>query len=163
MCRPSWDEYFLNIAKEVSTRATCTRAKHGCVLVKDKNIIAAGYNGAPPGVPHCTDEGCIMIAGHCERCNHAEVNAICQAAIHGAAVKDATAYISGSPCLECLRTLICARIYRIIYIEGGHYAFPDEEEKLRKLFIEKSGIEIRGIKLDATKESNSSGNNSPSD
>ena len=140
--RPSWDNYFLNIAKEVSRRATCKRAQHGCVLVKDKNIVATGYNGAPPGIPHCIDDGCFMINGHCERCMHAEVNAICQAAIHGVAVKGATAYLTGESCLECVRTLISARIERIVYIKGGHYSFPEEEEKLRKLFIEKSGIEL---------------------
>ena len=146
--RPSPDEYFLRIAKEVSTRATCKRAKHGCVIVKDKTIISTGYNGSPPKVPHCIDQDCIMINGHCERCNHAEVNAICQAAIQGASVKNAMAYVTGEPCLECLRTLLCAKIDRIVYIKGGHYAFPDEEENLRQLFITKSGVEILPYELD---------------
>lgn len=140
--RPSWDEFFLNIAKEVSTRATCLRAKHGCVLVKDKTIISSGYNGSPPGIPHCTEDGCFMISGHCERCNHAEVNAVCQAAINGVSVKGATSYTTGASCLECIRTLLCAKIERIVYIKGGHYAFPEEEEKLRKIFIENSGVDI---------------------
>ena len=83
-----------------------------------------------------------MIGGHCERCNHSEVNAICQAAINGVSVKDSIAYVTGEPCLECLRTLICAKIASIIYIKHGHYAFPEEEEKLRKLFIQKSGIKV---------------------
>ena len=140
--RPSWDKYFLNIAKEVSTRATCLRASHGCVLVKDRNIIAAGYNGSPPGVKHCTEDGCFMIDGHCKRCNHAEVNAICQAAMHGISVKGATAYVTGECCCDCLRTLICAGISSIIYTKGGHYAFPEKEEELRSIFIQESDINI---------------------
>jgi len=140
--RPSLDEYFLRIAKEVSTRATCRRAKHGCLLVKDKTILSTGYNGAPPGIPHCTDGICIMINGHCERCSHSEVNAVCQAAIKGVSIENATAYVTGEACLECIRTLLCAKISRIVYIKDGHYDFPEKEEKLRQLFIEVSGIEV---------------------
>lgn len=135
--RPNWDQYFLKLAKVVSTRATCNRAKHGCVLVKDKTVLATGYNGAPPGISHCLDSGCILINGHCERCNHAEVNSICQAAAKGVCVEGATAYVTGESCLECLRTLLCAKIDKLVYIRGGHYSFPDEEQALRELFIER--------------------------
>jgi len=145
--RPDWDEYFLILAKHASVRATCQRAKHGCVLTRHNTVVSIGYNGAPPGVPHCIDDGCIIIGGHCERCNHAEVNAICQAAKEGHFTIGATAYITGEPCLECLRTLICAGIVRIVYAKGGHYPFPKDEEDLRQLFIRESGIEIVGIKL----------------
>lgn len=143
--RPTWDEYFMNMAKVVSTRATCLRAKHGCVLVKDKRIISTGYNGSPPGVKHCVDDGCILINNHCERCNHAEVNAICNAAKHGNSTQGTVAYITGEPCLECIRTLICAGVNKIYYKIGGHYEFPVEEQQLRDLFINQSGISIEGV------------------
>jgi dCMP deaminase len=114
--RDSWDIYFLKLADSVSERATCKRAKCGCVITKDNCFLSSGYNGAPPGIPHCTDHGydCIMIDGHCERCNHAEVNAVCLAAMNGISIKDSTAYITGEPCHECLRTLACSGIKKLV-------------------------------------------------
>lgn len=146
--RPDWDILFLGVAKLISRRATCNRAKHGCVLVKDNDILSIGYNGSPPKTKHCTEDGCVMINNHCERCNHAEVNSICRAAIKGASVNGAIAYVTGEPCLECIRVLACAKISRIVYIKDGHYKYPKEEEDLRKLFIEQSDIKIEGVEFD---------------
>lgn len=92
MGRPSWDDYFLNIAKEVSKRSTCPRASVGAVIVKDHRILSTGYNGAPPGEPHCTDVGCLMENNHCERTIHAETNAVAQAARFGVLINGATLY-----------------------------------------------------------------------
>ena len=77
--RPSWDEYFLKLAMLASERATCPRMHCGCVLVKDKYVLATGYNGSLPGTPHCYEDGCMVVNDHCVRTNHAEINAICQA------------------------------------------------------------------------------------
>ena len=92
MKRPDWDEYFLAIAKDVASRATCPRASVGAIIVKDNRILSTGYNGAPPGEPHCTDIGCDMVDGHCQRTIHAETNAMAQAAKYGIAIEGATIY-----------------------------------------------------------------------
>lgn len=115
--RKSWDEYFMDIAKEVSTRATCDRKKVGCVIVKNKYIISTGYNGSIAGLPHCDEVGHMMVNGHCERTSHAEANAIVQAAKHGVSTDGATAYITASPCWSCFKLLASAGIKRIVFGE----------------------------------------------
>jgi dCMP deaminase len=115
--RKSWDEYFMNIAREVATRATCDRKHVGCVLVKEKYIIASGYNGSVAGLPHCDQVGHMMVAGHCERTTHAEVNAVVQAAKHGVSTNGCTAYITASPCWHCFKVLASAGIRRIVFGE----------------------------------------------
>jgi dCMP deaminase len=110
--RATWDEYFLRIAREVSTRATCSRRSVGCVLVRDKKILATGYNGSIRGLAHCTDVGCLMEEGHCVRTVHAEANAIIQAA---QSLEGATAYVTSLPCWSCFRMLAQARITRIVF------------------------------------------------
>ena len=92
MTRPNWDLYFIRIAKEVASRSTCKRAAVGAVIVKDNRILATGYNGAPAGMPHCLDEGCSVVDGHCQRAIHAEANALVIAAINRISVKGATLY-----------------------------------------------------------------------
>jgi len=92
MSRPSWDEYFLKIAEDVASRATCPRASVGAVIVKDHRILSTGYNGALPGEPHCTEVGCLMENNHCERTVHAETNAVVQAARFGINIEGATLY-----------------------------------------------------------------------
>lgn len=148
MSRPSWDEFFLDIAKATASRATCKRAKHGCVLVRNNGVVSTGYNGAPPRVDHCLENGCLMLNDHCERCNHAEMNAICQAAIRGHATKGCTAYVTGEPCMECIRTLLCAGITKVVYIDGGYPIKCETEANYRKMFIEQSELEIIGVKYD---------------
>jgi dCMP deaminase len=127
--RPSWDVYFMDIAKLVSTRATCPRRSVGAVIVREKRILATGYNGAPMGLPHCPPQGpekdwpvgC-LISGHCARSLHAEQNAFLQAAMLGIACKDATMYVTCQPCNTCAKMIVNAGIVRVIY--DGDY--PDE-------------------------------------
>ncbi len=89
--RPSWDQYFLKLAMLASERATCPRMHCGCVLVRHKHVLATGYNGSLPGLPHCDDIGCLIVNDHCIRTNHAEMNAITQAAKNGVSIAGATA------------------------------------------------------------------------
>src|ERR1700737_2660224 len=111
----------MEIARTVATRATCPRASVGVVLTRDKRILTTGYNGAPSGIPHCTDVGCIMVDGHCQRATHAEANAIVQGPLHGGSTQGATAYCTHQPCAGCSKLLISAGIVRIVYAD----AYPD--------------------------------------
>ena len=117
--RPTWDEYFLDIAFSVAERSTCDRAHVGAVLVRDKRILATGYNGSPAGLPHCDEVGHLMIDGHCVRTLHAEQNAIIQSALHGVSSEAATAYVTHQPCLTCAKMLINAGVERVVY--AGDY------------------------------------------
>lgn len=132
--RKSWDDYFMDIAKEVATRATCDRKSVGCVLVKNKYIIATGYNGSVSGLPHCDEVGHMMVNGHCERTSHAEANAIVQAAKHGVSTDQATAYITASPCWGCFKLLASAGIKRIVF--GEFYRDDRIFEAAKQLGIE---------------------------
>lgn len=122
--RLSWDQYFLTITRQVAERSTCPRAKVGAVIVRDKNILATGYNGAPAGLPHCTDVGCLVyqsrtptgeIEENCYRTIHAEINAIAQAAKNGVSIRGADIYVTHTPCIHCLKVLINTGIKRIFY------------------------------------------------
>lgn len=113
--RPSWDAYFLGIADAVSGRSTCLRRSVGAVLARDKRILATGYNGAPEGLPHCLDVGCLIVDGHCVRTLHAEQNALLQAAAHGVSTEGATIYVTSEPCLQCTKMLLNARVGTIVY------------------------------------------------
>jgi dCMP deaminase len=117
--RPTWDEYFLDIAFSVAERSTCDRAHVGAVLVRDKRILATGYNGSPAGLPHCDEAGHLMVDGHCVRTLHAEQNAIIQSALHGISSQGATAYVTHQPCLTCAKMLINAGVQRVVY--AGNY------------------------------------------
>jgi dCMP deaminase len=130
MARPSWDEYFMEITRLVVSRSTCVRRQVGAVIVKDKKILATGYNGAPSGLPHCLEVGClrdelgIPSGERHELCRglHAEQNAIIQAAYHGVSINGATLYCTNLPCIICTKMLINAGIARVVYGEG--YADP---------------------------------------
>jgi dCMP deaminase len=111
--RASWDEYFMNIAREVSTRSTCDRKFVGAVIVRDKSILATGYNGSVRGLPHCDEDGHLMEDGHCVRTVHAEANAIVQAARNGVRIEAASIYVTASPCWGCFRLIANAGIARI--------------------------------------------------
>jgi dCMP deaminase len=113
--RPGWDEYFMQIARTVATRATCPRASVGAVLVREHRILTTGYNGAPRGVAHCTQAGCMLVNDHCARATHAEANAIVQGALHGVGLQNATAYCTHQPCVNCSKLLISAGVVKIIY------------------------------------------------
>ncbi len=146
--RPSWDEYFMRMAYLASTRSTCTRRKVGAVIVKDKRILATGYNGPPKGLAHCDVTGCIReelnvpSGERHELCRglHAEQNAIIQAAVHGVSIKDATIYVTNHPCVVCAKMLINAEIKEIVYAEG----YPDD---LAKLILLESNINVRQFSL----------------
>jgi dCMP deaminase len=136
MSRPSWKEYFMDIALLVGRRSTCRRRRVGAIMVSDKRVLATGYNGAPTGLPHCLDVGClreeleIPSGERHELCRglHAEQNVIIQAAYHGVSVKGATLYCTNLPCSICSKMLINAGICDIIYKEG--YADSMTEEML---------------------------------
>lgn len=140
--RLSWDQYFIGIAFVSSLRATCIQAKHGCILVKDNQIISSGYNGSPSGEPHCIDEGCKMILNHCLRCRHAEVNAIIQAIHKQMSLKGATAYITGTPCTGCAKSLTREGIAKVVYER------PYGKSDAVAIFKE-AGIDFYQVSLDA--------------
>ena len=115
--RVSWHEYFMNIARQVATRATCERKHVGAVIVRDKTILSTGYNGSIRGLAHCDDVGHMMEEEHCVRTVHAEANAICQAARNGVRIEGADIYTTASPCWSCFRLIANTAIRRIYYGE----------------------------------------------
>ena len=141
--RPSWDEYFLRIALDASSRSTCLRRHVGAVLVRDKRILATGYNGAPRGVTHCLEIGCLReklkvpSGQRHELCRgvHAEMNTFLQAALHGVAVAGASLYCTSTPCSLCAKMLINAGIQRIVAV--GDY--PDD---LAKEMLAEAGVRM---------------------
>jgi dCMP deaminase len=143
MNRPSWEEYFMEIARLVARRSTCLRRQVGAVVVKEKNILATGYNGTPSGITHCSEVGCLRqklgvpSGERHELCRglHAEQNAIIQAAKHGINIAEGTLYTTHSPCIICSKMIINAGLRRIVYLEG----YPDA---LATEMLDESGIEI---------------------
>ncbi|MDI6740625.1 MAG: cytidine/deoxycytidylate deaminase family protein [Candidatus Edwardsbacteria bacterium] len=143
--RPSWDRYFMDIAAMVATRSTCLRRRVGAVIVRDKRILATGYNGAPAGLKHCGEIGCIrdkmkVASGQRHelcRAIHAEQNAIIQASSSGVSLKDGAMYTTHHPCVLCSKIIINAGIRRVVYSRG----YPDELSrqilKEAKLKVEK--------------------------
>ena len=115
--RISWKNYFMNIAREVATRSTCSRKHVGAVIVRDKTILSTGYNGSIKGLPHCDDAGCDMVDGHCVRTSHAEANAIVQAAKNGVGIDQSKIYVTASPCYDCFKLIANAGINTIYYEE----------------------------------------------
>lgn len=105
----------MQIARVVATRATCPRRHVGAVVVRDRQILSTGYNGSPPGQPHCTEAGCLMEAGKCIRTLHAEQNALIQAALHGTSTEGATLYGTCRPCHVCARMVVGAGIKRLVF------------------------------------------------
>ncbi|MDR2945304.1 MAG: dCMP deaminase family protein [Candidatus Adiutrix sp.] len=128
--RPDWDEYFMRLAELAATRSTCLRRQVGAVLVADRRVLATGYNGAPRGLAHCRETGCLREQQNIPsgqrheicRAIHAEQNAILQAAQYGVAVKNATMYITNQPCAICARLIINLDVLRIIHRQ----AYPDD-------------------------------------
>ncbi len=139
--RPGWDEYFMEIAQTVARRSTCKRRQVGAVAVKDKRILSTGYNGAPAGIAHCAETGCLreqMQVPPGERhelCRglHAEQNSIIQAAVHGVSIKGATFYVTHQPCVVCAKMLINAGAEKIIILED----YPDQ---LSREMFQQAGI-----------------------
>ena len=143
MQRPSWDQYFMDITRLVATRSTCLRRQVGAILVKDRNILATGYNGVPSGISHCETVGCLRerlkvpSGERHELCRglHAEQNAIIQAARHGINIDGATLYCTTMPCIICTKMLINAGITAVVYAEG----YADE---LAREMLAETGIKI---------------------
>jgi dCMP deaminase len=137
--RPTWDEYFMEIARAASKRGTCDRARVGCVIAKNKQILVTGYNGAPRGMPHCDEVGHQMkkithedghTSEHCLRTAHAEQNAILQAAKIGVPLEGATVYCSMTPCATCAKMILNTGIKEII-CEKRYHAGEESEEMFR--------------------------------
>ncbi len=117
MARVSWDRYFMNLAVQAATRSTCPRKSVGAVIVRDKAVLATGYNGSIRGLPHCTEVGCLLENEHCVRTVHAEANAILQAARHGVRIEGAEIYVTASPCWDCFKVIANSGIRRVLYGE----------------------------------------------
>lgn len=115
VARPTFDQVFMEIAHVVAKRATCPRASVGCVITKDNVIVSTGYNGALRSLPHCTDAGCTMINGSCERAIHAEQNAV---ALAGRSLVGCTVYVTHYPCYRCFRILAQSGVREIHYANG---------------------------------------------
>lgn len=142
--RPSWDDYFLEIARTVATRATCDRGRSGCVIARDKQILVTGYVGAPTGLPHCDDVGHQIkkiihedgsVSQHCVRTVHAEQNAITQAAKLGISIQGATLYCKMTPCRTCAMLIINCGIKRVV-CEKKYHAGAESEEMFRQAGVE---------------------------
>jgi len=143
--RPSWDEYFTEVAQTVGKRATCDRGRSGCVIVRDKRILCTGYVGSPVGVDHCDDIGHEMLetyndkgekSQHCIRTSHAEQNALTQAARFGISIDGATLYCKMEPCYICAKMIINAGIKRVVAEMRYHAA-----ERTREVFT-KAGVKL---------------------
>ena len=115
--RVSWEQYFMNIAKEVATRSTCNRKHIGAVIVRDKAILATGYNGSIRGLAHCDDADHEMENDHCVRTIHAEANAIVQSARNGVRIENGEIYVTASPCYDCFKMIANAGLSTIYYAE----------------------------------------------
>ena len=145
--RPSWDEYFMNIAKVAATRGNCSRRQVAAVIVRDHRVISTGYNGTPRGVRNCCDGGCPRCSSNTPSgtglseclCSHAEENSIVQAACYGIAVKGATLYTTYSPCLQCAKMIINAGISEVIYYQ--HYTIDDVSLAL----LREAGVVVRPL------------------
>jgi dCMP deaminase len=147
--RLSWDQYFMTITRQVAERSTCMRAKVGAVIVRDKSILATGYNGAPAGMPHCTEVGCLVYQSrtpngeteeNCFRTIHAEMNAIAQAAKNGSSIKEASIYITHTPCIHCLKVLVNTGIKNIFYEKA--YKLHTLEELRRYTQVNLHNVEL---------------------
>ena len=147
--RPDWEVYFLKMARLASTRSTCIRRHVGAVLVKEKKILATGYNGVPSGISHCADVGClrdeeqIPSGQRHELCRglHAEQNAILQAAYHGVSIQGSVLFCTNFPCVICSKMLINAGIRQIFYLEG----YPDS---LSETMLNEAGMDLRRIEME---------------
>lgn len=146
--RVSWDEYFLQIAALAATRSTCLRRNVGCVLVRDRHVLATGYNGVPAKAPHCADKGCLRQERNIPsgqrmdicRAVHAEANAIAQCAKLGVCVQGATAYVTVTPCSKCAALLVQAGVTAVV--SSGVY--PDEDTKA---ILEEANVTVKIIPM----------------
>ena len=133
----------MNLAVQAATRSTCPRKQVGAVIVRDKAVLATGYNGSLRGLPHCTDVGCLMENEHCVRTVHAEANAILQAARHGIRLEGADIYATSSPCWHCFKLIANAGLARVFF--GEFY----RDERIRE-FAEAAGIGLIALGMEAS-------------
>jgi len=146
MNRPTWDEYFMNIAKLASTRATCIRRSVGALIVRENNILSTGYNGVPSGIEHCTSKTCIRnvrripSGQQLDICMglHAEQNAIIQAAKHGISIRGAKIYVTTFPCLTCTKMIINSGMIEVIYN-------ADYDDSESKRMLNEANINVRRV------------------
>ncbi|WP_066257727.1 ComE operon protein 2 [Neobacillus drentensis] len=152
MERISWDQYFMAQSHLLALRSTCTRLTVGATIVRDKRIIAGGYNGSITGGDHCIDKGCYVIDNHCVRTIHAEMNALLQCAKFGVPTAEAEIYVTHFPCLQCCKAIIQAGIKTVYYAEDykNHpYAielFQQANVTIEKVTLDESVIDLRTVK-----------------
>lgn len=147
--RPSWDEYFMAIAKVIGSRSNCIKRQVGCVIIRDKRIVSTGYNGTPRGVRNCNEGGCPRCNSFADSgtrldecvCSHAEENAIVQAAYHGISIRGGSLYTTFSPCLTCTKIILNAGIVEVVYNEG----YPLGEKPMEML--KEGGVTLRQAKV----------------
>ena len=151
MAKPSWDEYFMDIAHAVKKRSTCLTRQVGAILVKDKRIMATGYNGTPTGIKNCNEGGCPRCSARMEgkveagkdldkcTCSHGEENAIVQAALHGNSSKGTTMYTTFTTCTNCAKLIINAGIKKVI----AEHTYPDD---LGTALLKEAGVELEVFK-----------------
>ncbi|MDX9779287.1 MAG: cytidine/deoxycytidylate deaminase family protein [Patescibacteria group bacterium] len=152
--RPSWDEYFMKITEMVGSRGSCDRGRAGCVITRDKRIIATGYAGSPIGLAHCDEVGHEMhtvthadgsTSRHCIRTTHAEQNAICEAARMGISINGGTLYCKMTPCYTCAKMIINAGIKKVVCAQDYHAGSRSKE------IFQEAGIEFQLLSEEVTK------------
>ncbi len=141
--RSSWDQYFMDIAQQVASRATCDRKHVGAVLMRDKTLLSTGYNGSIRGLPHCDEVGHMMDNGHCVATVHAEANAIIQAARNGVRIEGATMYTTASPCWPCFKLIANSGCVRVVF--GEFYRDTRIFEFASKLGIELVALGVAAV------------------
>ena len=139
--RVDWNRYFMNIAGEVASRATCPRKHVGAVIVRDKRLLSTGYNGSLRGLPHCDEVGCLMEDGHCIATVHAEANAILQAAMNGVRIEGGEIYTTASPCWNCFKLIANAGLVAVYF--GEFYREPRIHE-----YADRVGIRLVDLSID---------------
>ena len=154
--RPTWDEYFMEVARTIAKRATCDRGRSGCVVARDRQILVTGYVGSPTGLPHCDEVGHLFKkvthedgheTNHCVRTVHAEQNAICQAAKLGIALEGATLYCRMTPCRTCAMLIINCGIKRVV-CEFSYHAGLESEEMFKDAGIQLDYVNNEILKYD---------------
>jgi dCMP deaminase len=158
--RPTWDEYFMEVANTIAKRATCDRGRSGCVIARNRQILVTGYVGSPVGLPHCDDVGHLFkkmlhedgsVTNHCVRTVHAEQNAICQAARLGISLEGATLYCRMTPCRTCAMLIINCGIDRVV-CEKKYHAGSESE-----VMFKTAGVELAYVNDEILKYDNQSG------
>jgi dCMP deaminase len=138
--RADWHQYFMELAKHVSSRSTCPRKNVGAVIVRDRNILSTGYNGSISGQPHCDEAGHMMENSHCVRTIHAEINAIAQAAKNGVSINQADLYVTALPCWQCFKVIANSGIRHVYYAEDYR---PDKRiQEVLKLKSEEQALKL---------------------